>query len=106
MYIKLTNKCTMECAHCCFADGPRGTQFMSRETFNKALALAVEAEQNITLGGGEPTLHPLLFEFIGKAIVDLINVSDSLGCPAVHIVTNKMLNGETIRLDGALRMSP
>jgi 3-hydroxyacyl-CoA dehydrogenase/3-hydroxy-2-methylbutyryl-CoA dehydrogenase len=25
---------------------------------------------------------------------------------AVHIVTNKMLNGEVIRLDGALRMQP
>ena len=25
---------------------------------------------------------------------------------AVHIINNKMLNGETIRLDGALRMQP
>jgi NAD(P)-dependent dehydrogenase (short-subunit alcohol dehydrogenase family) len=25
---------------------------------------------------------------------------------AVHIVENRMLNGETIRLDGAIRMAP
>jgi hypothetical protein len=25
---------------------------------------------------------------------------------ALHIVANRMLNGETIRLDGALRMAP
>jgi hypothetical protein len=25
---------------------------------------------------------------------------------AAHIVTNSMLNGETIRLDGAIRMPP
>jgi hypothetical protein len=25
---------------------------------------------------------------------------------ALHVVENRMLNGETIRLDGALRMAP
>jgi hypothetical protein len=25
---------------------------------------------------------------------------------ALHIIANRMLNGETIRLDGALRMAP
>jgi hypothetical protein len=28
------------------------------------------------------------------------------GSLAVHIVENPMLNGETIRLDGAIRMAP
>ena len=31
---------------------------------------------------------------------------DEFGAMAVHIVENAMLNGETIRLDGALRMAP
>jgi NAD(P)-dependent dehydrogenase (short-subunit alcohol dehydrogenase family) len=31
---------------------------------------------------------------------------DEFGKLAVHIVENAMLNGETIRLDGALRMAP
>ena len=28
------------------------------------------------------------------------------GALAVHIVENPMINGETIRLDGAIRMAP
>lgn len=32
--------------------------------------------------------------------------SDEFAALALHIVENQMLNGETIRLDGALRMSP
>jgi NAD(P)-dependent dehydrogenase (short-subunit alcohol dehydrogenase family) len=31
---------------------------------------------------------------------------DEFAALAVHIVENEMLNGETIRLDGALRMAP
>ena len=31
---------------------------------------------------------------------------DEYGALAVHIVENAMLNGETIRLDGAIRMAP
>jgi NAD(P)-dependent dehydrogenase (short-subunit alcohol dehydrogenase family) len=31
---------------------------------------------------------------------------DEYGQLAVHIVENRMLNGEVIRLDGALRMAP
>src|SRR5204863_315016 len=40
------------------------------------------------------------------------SVADRLGAPpeyaalALHIVENQMLNGETIRLDGAIRMAP
>ena len=31
---------------------------------------------------------------------------DEFGALALHIVENQMLNGEVIRLDGALRMAP
>jgi len=31
---------------------------------------------------------------------------DEYGALAVHIVENPMLNGEVIRLDGAIRMAP
>jgi hypothetical protein len=31
---------------------------------------------------------------------------DEYAALACHIVTNGMLNGETIRLDGAIRMAP
>jgi len=33
-------------------------------------------------------------------------VPDEFGALAVHILENPMINGETIRLDGAIRMAP
>jgi NAD(P)-dependent dehydrogenase (short-subunit alcohol dehydrogenase family) len=47
-----------------------------------------------------------------QALASAIPFPQRLGQPeefaalAVHIVSNEMLNGETIRLDGALRMAP
>jgi len=47
----------MACAHCCFSCTGKGT-FMSQEVFDKALEIAKEYNMTVTLGGGEPTLHP------------------------------------------------
>jgi hypothetical protein len=53
-------------------------------------------------------LSPAARESLG----DLVPFPSRLGDPAEyadlveHIVTNPMLNGEVIRLDGALRMAP
>jgi NAD(P)-dependent dehydrogenase (short-subunit alcohol dehydrogenase family) len=47
-----------------------------------------------------------------QALADAIPFPQRLGDPpeyarlACHIVENRMLNGETIRLDGAIRMAP
>ena len=49
---------------------------------------------------------------IQKSLGDSVPFPPRLGAPeeyaalALHIVANRMLNGETIRLDGALRMAP
>ena len=51
------------------------------------------AEAQKSLGNQVP--HPLR---LGKP--------DEYGALAVHIVENAMLNGEVIRLDGAIRMGP
>ncbi len=51
-------------------------------------------------------------EDIQKSLGDSVPFPQRLGMPeeyaalAMHIVANRMLNGETIRLDGALRMAP
>jgi NAD(P)-dependent dehydrogenase (short-subunit alcohol dehydrogenase family) len=51
-------------------------------------------------------------EEIQKSLGDSVPYPPRLGQPeeyaalALHIVANRMLNGETIRLDGALRMAP
>lgn len=87
MYVQITTRCNMTCRHCCFACTARGTD-MSRETFHKAIELARGHESSITIGGGEPTLHPLFQEFLMHAVWELASQSNSQGSPAVFLVTN------------------
>jgi NAD(P)-dependent dehydrogenase (short-subunit alcohol dehydrogenase family) len=57
-------------------------------------------------------LLALLPEPAREALGDTVPFPSRLGIPeefgalALHIVENPMLNGEVIRLDGALRMAP
>jgi hypothetical protein len=54
---------------------------MSSEVFDAALELSSQYGDSVTLGGGEPTLHPKFWEFFGKALA-----TDCDGPP--YIVTN------------------
>lgn len=67
MYIQITDKCNMTCGHCCFNCGPSG-RFMKKTTFMAALEIANEYGEYIAIGGGEPTLHPKFWEFLGMAM--------------------------------------
>jgi hypothetical protein len=67
MYVQTTNRCNMFCSHCCYSCGPKGKD-MSRDTFVQACKLAEELGQTISIGGGEPTLHPLFWDFVGIAL--------------------------------------
>lgn len=67
MYIQLTEKCNMTCAHCCFAATTKG-ETMSRDVFIRALDLARQLGEFVTLGGGEPTVHPAFIAFAEKAM--------------------------------------
>jgi len=67
MYLQLTTKCNMTCAHCCFSANNKGDN-MSRYTFATALSLAERISGMVTLGGGEPTVHPEFFEYLDRAI--------------------------------------
>jgi hypothetical protein len=57
----------MLCAHCCFDCGPDGED-ISSETFEHALEYAKHRQDEITLGGGEPTIHPQFEEFLVRAM--------------------------------------
>lgn len=63
MYIQITTRCNMFCEHCCM-DADASGEDMNIETFKKALVY----DEYITIGGGEPTLHPQFWEFIGLAL--------------------------------------
>jgi MoaA/NifB/PqqE/SkfB family radical SAM enzyme len=55
MYIRVTERCNMSCAHCCMAATSKGED-MPWETFKAAVDNA--EGDTVILGGGEPTLHP------------------------------------------------
>jgi len=61
---------------------------MTPETFSKALDMAKDFSSMMTLGGGEPLMHPLFFDFAWQSIRALMDVSEDLGSSAVGIVTN------------------
>lgn len=82
MYIQITDRCTMLCEHCAFSCTRQGID-MSRRVFRDALRLVREQDGYITIGGGEPTLHPLFWDFVGLALSSVEDVE--IG---IHIVTN------------------
>lgn len=63
MYIQITTKCNMHCAHCCFAATRHG-EHMPRNIFQKALSVAIDRGDYVTIGGGEPTMHPRFFKYL------------------------------------------
>lgn len=71
MYIKITTRCNMKCAHCCM-NATRKGEDMTLETFKDAID-ACDCEC-ITIGGGEPTLHPDFERFLFYALAHVENV--------------------------------
>ena len=67
----LTTRCNMSCEHCCSNCTAEG-QDMSYETWVKALAFVLDwGGEAISLGGGEPTLHPLFWQILGESIANI-----------------------------------
>jgi len=77
MYVQITTRCNMKCDHCCFSCEPGKGEDMSREVWEAVLTEA--AGRYITIGGGEPTLHPD-FE---RMLLEALAVAES-----VCIITN------------------
>lgn len=67
MIISITQHCNLKCPHCMQNASPVRQQFMSEETFERAVDLAkFLGARTVTISGGEPTTHPKLFEFLEK----------------------------------------
>lgn len=67
MYIHVTTRCDMHCAHCCFSANSKGEDmdiYMFRKILEKWSVTINKANKHIVLGGGEPTLHPDFWKFV------------------------------------------
>lgn len=98
MYVMITNRCNMRCRHCCYSCTAKGTD-MTRRTFLAACELTKDLGSSVFIGGGEPTLHPLLFDFIGLAMCysELDDIS-------VGIITNGKLTEPALALAKMARL--
>jgi len=67
---------------------------MDFELFKKHIDYAAECEDFLTLGGGEPTMHPQWDIFLGYAIVSGVNFG---------VITNGKLTKEALRLASFMR---
>ena len=68
---------------------------MSRETYMDALMMAVRYGEYVTIGGGEPTIHPEFFDFLDKTI-ELYELGDIKMPP--FMVTNGKIKGKALKL--------
>jgi organic radical activating enzyme len=69
MYLQITTKCNMKCAHCCYSCGRNG-KHMEYGTVIDAEAFIRDRDEMITIGGGEPTLHPRFFDILQHCLND------------------------------------
>ena len=93
MYIQITNRCNMTCAHCCYDCKAEG-QDMSLTTFRQALNLCSDHGLAPFIGGGEPTLHPK-FDTI---LLETMAVYASHGFGVASIITNGSIKKKALML--------
>lgn len=77
----------MTCDHCCFSANGKGS-YMTQEVFDKALEIAANSSNDITIGGGEPTLHPQILPWVMQAALASLDTSMDMDGPSVLVVTN------------------
>ena len=92
MYLQTTVRCNMACEHCCFAANATGTD-MSIDTVKAALKFAAQSGDYLTIGGGEPTIHPQFWEIVG-----LVLAGTALDDVVPLIVTNGKRKDIALRL--------
>jgi hypothetical protein len=96
MYLQITTRCNMSCAHCCFSATQHGED-MSKDVLRAALKLAESRDEYLTIGGGEPTVHPEFWEYLG-----LVLAYSNPDAP-VLVVTNGKRKDHALRLAGLAR---
>ncbi len=92
MYLQTTTRCNDACSHCCFAANRSGTD-MSIDTVKAAMKFASQSGDFLTIGGGEPTIHPQFWEIVG-----LVLAGTALDDLVPLIVTNGKRKDIALRL--------
>lgn len=69
MYLQITTKCNMRCEHCCYSCTQYGRHGFLYQIIDN-IAFAREWTDSISIGGGEPTLHPDFFEILNYCLND------------------------------------
>jgi MoaA/NifB/PqqE/SkfB family radical SAM enzyme len=82
----------MSCLHCCNSCRPGKGKHMALETALRALSLNAGYGGYVTIGGGEPTLHP---EF-RRVLIEAIAAQEDEG--TVHVITNGSIEKEALFL--------
>ncbi|MGD1524239.1 radical SAM protein [Vibrio owensii] len=95
MYIQITTLCQMSCAHCMMncARNKHG-ESMSHETYARAIELAVNYDEMIVIGGGEPTIHKNFFDFLDYSL--RFQMSGDL--QGIFVITNGGFTKKALKL--------
>ena len=73
----------MKCDHCCMSCEPGKGDHMSMKVFKKAIQFCEHIGSHITIGGGEPTVHPRFEEIFLKVLMS--GIKSGAGS---YIITN------------------
>lgn len=70
-YLQITTKCSMHCAHCCYSCNMKG-KHMDYSVSVHAINFIrdILGDESISIGGGEPTLHPRFFDILENCLQD------------------------------------
>lgn len=99
MYAQITTRCNMSCAHCALACTSEGDD-MEIDVFHKIAQHAQHAQHadhHLTLGGGEPTIHPKFWEFLDLAIEEA-RTSGAITNVIPSVITNGSMTRITLEL--------
>lgn len=103
LWLEITGKCQLNCAHCYADSGPLGTHgLMTVEQWKAVIDQAVDVGVKwVQFIGGEPTLHPGLVDLIHYCLArtmrvevfsNLVTIRDDLwevfSCPGVSLATS------------------
>lgn len=69
--VDITTRCNMACGHCMWSRDVHTGEDMTLETFKQALSMEpVRGYGTLSLGTGEPTVHPQFWDFVDAALAD------------------------------------